>query len=123
MSKKYPSNNRSEKKRLIQPMSATKKSRSVSKRFIKQNIRTKISRSKRKITIKHKNDRKKSRAKKVVEERKQMGTCYLFLIREGGDEEALRQKIAIQHLIKNRYEEMVQNENNENEKLLPSLYL
>jgi len=104
-------------------MSATKKSRSVSKRFIKQNIRTKISRSKRKITIKHKNDRKKSRAKKVVEERKQMGTCYLFLIREGGDEEALRQKIAIQHLIKNRYEEMVQNENNENEKLLPSLYL
>ena len=59
MSKKYSSNNRSEKKSLIQPMSATKKSRPVSKRFIKQNIRTKISRSKRKITIKHKNDRKK----------------------------------------------------------------
>ena len=34
---------------------------------------------------------KKSRSKKMVEERKQMGTCYLFLIREG-DEEALRQK-------------------------------
>jgi len=32
-----------------------------------------------------------------------MGTCYLFLIREG-DEAALRQKIAIQHLVKNRYE-------------------
>jgi len=27
----------------------------------------------------------------MVEERKQMGTCYMFLIREG-DEEALRQK-------------------------------
>ena len=59
MSKKYPSNNRSEKKSSIQPMSATKKSRYVSKRFIKQNNRTKISRCKRKITIKHKNDRKK----------------------------------------------------------------
>ena len=72
-------------------MSATKKSRYVSKRFIKQNNRTKISRCKRKITIKHKNDRKKSRSEKMVEERKQMGTCYLCLIREG-DEEALRQK-------------------------------
>ena len=90
MSKKYPSNNISEKKKsLIQPMSTTKKSRSVSKRFIKQNIRTKISRSKRKITIKHKNDRKKSTSEKMVEERKQMGTFYLFLIHEG-DEEALR---------------------------------
>jgi len=27
----------------------------------------------------------------MIEERKQMGTCYLFLISEG-DEEALRQK-------------------------------
>jgi len=90
MSKTYPSNNISEKKKSsIQPMSATKKSRSVSKRFIKQIIRTKISRSKRKITIKHKNDRKKSRSEKMVEERKQMGTFYLFLIHEG-DEEALR---------------------------------
>ena len=107
MSKTYPSNNISEKKKSsIQPMSATKKSRSVSKRFIKQIIRTKISRSKRKITIKHKNDRKKSRSEKMVEERKQMGTFYLFLIREG-DEEALRQKIAIQHLVKNRYDKMV----------------
>ena len=87
-------------------MSATKKSKYVSKRFIKQNIRTKISRSKRKITIKHKNDRKKSRSEKMVDEQKQMGTCYLFLIREG-DEEALRQKTAIQHLVKNRYEKMV----------------
>jgi len=26
---------------------------------------------------------KKSRSEKMVEERKQMGTCYLFLIREG----------------------------------------
>jgi len=42
----------------------------------------------------------------MVEERKQMETCYLFLIRED-DEEALRQKIAIQHLIKNRYEKTV----------------
>ena len=58
----------------------------------------------------------------MVEERKQMGTCYMFLIREG-DEEVLRQKTAIQHLIKNIYEKMVKNENNENEKLLPSLYL
>jgi len=72
-------------------MSATKKRRSISKRFIKQNNRTKLSRFKRKITIKHKNDRKKSRSEKMVEERKQMGTCYLFLIPEG-DEEALRQK-------------------------------
>ena len=40
MSKKYPSNNIFEKKSLIQPMSATKKSRSVSKKFIKQTIRT-----------------------------------------------------------------------------------
>ena len=59
MSKKYPSNNRSEKKSSIQPMSATKKSIYISKRFIKKNNKTKISRSKRKITIKHKNDRKK----------------------------------------------------------------
>jgi len=33
----------------------------------------------------------KNRYEKMVEERKQVGTCYMFLIREG-DEEALRQK-------------------------------